>query len=138
MLTSIYDDEFEDQEEWKFERDYVYSLIRHDRSDPRLSYEELLTWPEWKTFRELVLRRDKFSCLGPLLHVFPRGCSGYLVVHHLDYKDGCRPWDYPLSWCITLCRKHHRLAHSFNHPQPIFTGSRAVIIWSKLLRQEVL
>lgn len=65
-----------------------------------LSYSNLLKSPEWKKKRHKILVRDKFTC---------RKCHSHerLEVHHVAYKFGELPWDYPDYYFLTLCHICH-------------------------------
>lgn len=71
---------------------------------PYHSYAEKLRTPEWQEKRFKILDRDNRHCLrcgrgfedGVLLHV-----------HHLAYRSGCEPWEYPDEELQTLCDEHH-------------------------------
>lgn len=65
-------------------------------------YLKKLRSPHWQRKRLLVMDRDKFACTR---------CSETekeLHVHHLDYKYGKDPWDYPLENFKTLCCDCHK------------------------------
>ena len=67
-------------------------------------YKELLKDKLWKEKRKLILKRDKYKC---------RRCAETksLEVHHRYYIEDKLPWEVPNSALITLCRKHHEMAH---------------------------
>lgn len=60
--------------------------------------------PEWFNKREEILKRDNYHC---------RYCNSdkNLEVHHIYYKVGKRPWDYPDELLVTLCRDCHKHWH---------------------------
>ena len=67
-----------------------------------MSYTELLRDPRWQKKRLEIMSRDNFKCCN---------CGTdkvNLQVHHLDYYDYKRPWDYPENLLITLCEKCHQ------------------------------
>ena len=59
---------------------------------------------EWKKFRELCLKEADYKC---------ERCkrSGILQIHHPEYKEGLKPWEYPLGFCEVLCRRCHADIH---------------------------
>ncbi|MDW7773713.1 MAG: hypothetical protein SCH71_12570 [Desulfobulbaceae bacterium] len=59
---------------------------------------------EWKKYRELCLEKAEFSC-ERCLH------KGRLHIHHPDYKEGLKPWEYPIEFCEVLCQKCHAEIH---------------------------
>jgi len=70
-----------------------------------IPYSEKLKDPRWQKKRLLILERDDFTCQ----------CCGEdmepLHVHHIDYRNGCDPWDYDNSELITFCEKCHEWEH---------------------------
>lgn len=57
--------------------------------------------PRWQEKRLLVMQRDGFAC---------RVCgdkSTTLHVHHLMYRRGADPWDYPDTMLVTRCETCH-------------------------------
>lgn len=71
-----------------------------------MDYKELLKSPKWQKLRLEVLQRDNFTCCKCGSNDKP------LNVHHLYYKSGNKPWEYPLSSLITLCEDCHGKEHS--------------------------
>lgn len=72
-------------------------------------YDKLLNTTEWKAKRLKILLRDGYRC---------RYCNSTnnLDIHHLyynKYPNGklVKPWDYPDSALITLCRTCHKMWH---------------------------
>jgi hypothetical protein len=37
-------------------------------------------------------------------------------VHHPDYVEGLKPWEYPIEFCVVLCRKCHAVEHGIIPP----------------------
>jgi hypothetical protein len=67
------------------------------------SYSDLLKDPRWQKKRLEVFQRDKWAC---------RSCGSTektLHVHHIIYKYGANPWEYPLDNFLTLCEPCHQL-----------------------------
>lgn len=66
----------------------------------------------WFNFSESVQRRDNCKCIkcgrskGEIV----------LQVHHKIYKKGVKPWEYPLSDCISLCKGCHAKQHNIIEP----------------------
>lgn len=53
-----------------------------------------------------VFERDKWAC---------RLCSATdktLHAHHVFYRPGCEPWDYPIWAFLTLCADCHEFTHN--------------------------
>lgn len=68
--------------------------------------------PLWVKYSAKVKNRDGNCCTSC-------GDSGdvtVLQVHHLQYIDGYKPWEYPISDCITLCQKCHSVEHRITEP----------------------
>jgi hypothetical protein len=65
------------------------------------TYSELLTDPRWQKKRLEIMERDGFVC---------KKCEHgdiTLNVHHIEYKKGLLPWEYPSNSLITLCKYCH-------------------------------
>ena len=61
--------------------------------------------PKWQEKRLHIMQMDGFKC---------RRCSEKdkpLHVHHLKYKKGAKPWEYPDSNLVTLCESCHEEFH---------------------------
>ena len=68
-------------------------------------YFELLLDDRWKRKRDIILKRDNYTCQ----HC---GLKHNLQVHHLIYKvGGVPPWEYRNSDLITLCVNCHTEVH---------------------------
>lgn len=67
-------------------------------------YSKQLRDSKWQTLRLKIVSRDKHKCTK---------CSAtdHLVVHHLYYVYGHKPWEYPHSALITLCNDCHKAWH---------------------------
>ena len=64
-------------------------------------YSELLKHPFWQRKRLEIMDRDKWACVK---------CSDIettLHVHHLQYNNGCAPWEYDNKYLVTLCKDCH-------------------------------
>lgn len=82
------------------------------------SYSEKLRDPRWQRKRLEVMDRDSFRCRRC-------GCgSKTLNVHHLIYRKGAEPWDYPSDHLRTLCEECH--AHVENAEVRLALSSVAV------------
>jgi len=67
---------------------------------------------KWFDFSKLVKSRDGNKCLK---------CGRaepdvVLQTHHKNYKPRVKPWEYPLSDCITLCKGCHSREHGIVEP----------------------
>ena len=94
------------------------------------NYSELLKDPRWQKKRLKILERDKFQC---------RSCMAddkTLHVHHIEYKDGKKPWEYPDADLITLCEKCHETVHSMedNHINPLYALLVTKCIWKQVAK----
>ena len=73
-------------------------------------YLELLTRPEWKAKRIIILARDNNRCCNCT-------ATAHLQVHHRQYHiksqtgDYAKPWEYRNKYLITLCEECHRQGH---------------------------
>ena len=76
-------------------------------------YYKLLLADEWVEYSYLIKRRDNFRCVKC-------GSNRFLNAHHLAYRVGLKPWDYPQSWVITLCRVCHKAEHEKNDISTFF------------------
>ncbi len=73
----------------------------------KLSYGQLLRDPRWQRKRLEIMGRDDFKC---------RLCGdagNTLNVHHLWYRRGADPWDYPDTALVTTCEGCHEEMHAF-------------------------
>lgn len=69
------------------------------------SYKQKLQDPQWQKKRLTIMERDQWAC---------RGCGdkeSMLCVHHLEYKRGANPWEYPDDKLVTLCPGCHEDEH---------------------------
>jgi len=74
------------------------------------SYGVLLFDKRWKNFRQKILKRDNYKC---------KICFSdeELQVHHKQYhfsellRSFKKPWEYPDSVVITVCKKCHQTGH---------------------------
>lgn len=67
-------------------------------------YAEALRSFEWREKREVILKRDSYTCTKC-------GCKEDLQVHHTYYLPGKMPWEVPNSCLVTLCRTCHKKEH---------------------------
>ena len=68
-------------------------------------YQLELKDERWKEKRLKVFKRDKFECI--LCHSKKK-----LNVHHTQYSNGKKAWDYPIDTLVTLCEECHKKVHS--------------------------
>lgn len=68
-------------------------------------YSKQLKDDKWQKLRLKIISRDKHKCTKC-------GCDKDLVVHHLYYVYGHKPWEYPQSALTTLCSTCHEKWHS--------------------------
>jgi hypothetical protein len=81
-----------------------------------MTYAEKLKSPKWQKRRLEILDRDCFKC---------RQCGdaeSSLQVHHIQYKFGLDPWEYPPDDLQTLCEKcHGEVTASTKEAKALFT-----------------
>jgi hypothetical protein len=67
---------------------------------------------QWLEFSLKVKRRDNFRCLKC------KKAEGEVIlqVHHRRYIENAKPWEYPLSDCVTLCKYCHAVEHNQIEP----------------------
>lgn len=71
-----------------------------------MSYRHDLTNPKWQRRRLEIMSRDEWTC---------QTCGDKespLLVHHLEYRSGLKPWEYGDADLVTLCGQCHGEAHS--------------------------
>lgn len=78
---------------------------------PKETYAAKLKDPRWQRLRLKVFERDGWACQEC------RATHKTLHVHHLHYRPGTEPWEYPLSVLQTLCEDCHA-AESEKRPAP--------------------
>lgn len=69
---------------------------------------------DWKNFRDEVIRLDGGACSR-----CNRMASDGVVlqVHHKQYFEGRKPWQYPYDACYTLCSGCHAAEHGIIPPK---------------------
>jgi len=70
-----------------------------------IKYQEYLKSEKWKNIKQLVLKRDRFTCQGCLTE------TKNLQAHHLTYERVYNEMCFDL---ITLCRKCHCNIHDMD------------------------
>lgn len=77
-----------------------YSDIAHS-AEWHNTHDEYLQSPEWESKREVILRRDNYTC---------QRCqaASAAVVHHITYQNLCNEYDFEL---VALCRHCHDIIH---------------------------
>lgn len=66
-----------------------------------MSYTEKLADPRWQRKRLEVMNRDNWTC---------QRCGDsttQLEIHHTQYWEGKKPWEYPDDMLVTVCRNCH-------------------------------
>ena len=76
-------------------------------------YSELLSLPEWRAKRDKIKARDAYTCqsCGRSMDDHSMLTASDFDVHHMYYRKGWMPWDYPDAHLITLCSRCHRVRH---------------------------
>lgn len=77
------------------------------------AYSAYLKSPEWRAFRKLVLKRDKYRCVDCLARAYhkdfyPTGTK--LQVHHIHY-DGIETMTFSMDQCVSVCSTCHDIRH---------------------------
>lgn len=62
----------------------------------------------WLEYRESVIRLHEGRCAECGRS---RETGAVLQVHHIKYRKGFSPWEYPVSDCIALCKGCHAAKH---------------------------
>jgi hypothetical protein len=69
------------------------------------TYADKLRNPLWQKKRLEIFNRDEWTC---------KKCGAKdktLIVHHLEYRFACEPWDYPDECLTTYCDDCHKIDH---------------------------
>lgn len=77
------------------------------------NHKKLYYNKNWFDFSNLVKSRDGFKCLK----CHRKEPDVILQTHHKNYKPNLKPWEYPLSDCITLCKGCHARIHGIIEPE---------------------
>lgn len=67
-----------------------------------MTYQQKLADPRWQRKRLEIMNRDNWTC---------QRCGDattQLEVHHTDYWEGKKPWEYPDDMLTTVCRNCHQ------------------------------
>jgi hypothetical protein len=64
-------------------------------------YQKLLTHPKWQKRRLEIMQRDNWMCTKC------HDTETTLHVHHIEYHNGLRPWEYEDKDLSTLCEHCH-------------------------------
>lgn len=73
----------------------------------KFNYSDLLKHPKWQKKRLEIFQRDEFTC---------KVCGdteATLHVHHKEYTNGHKPWEYDNSNLITVCEDCHVLIEKY-------------------------
>jgi hypothetical protein len=67
---------------------------------------------KWHDYSASIIKRDNFRC---------RQCGRdksevILQTHHIKYAYSLKPWEYPKSGCLTLCKGCHAEEHGIIEP----------------------
>jgi hypothetical protein len=66
------------------------------------TYSDKLKDPRWQKKRLQILEEQKWKCIKC------KDENTTLHVHHITYKRGNEPWDYPNSNLMCLCKDCHK------------------------------
>lgn len=84
----------------------MYFLYLCDRQRYGMSYNDLLSDPQWLARRKRILKRDHYKCTVC-------GSPDNLRVHHtFYYTEKTAPWEYPNRSLLTLCNACHYHWHT--------------------------
>lgn len=89
------------------------SPLPHPQPSPRASYSELLRHPKWQERRLRIMDAAGFKC---------QSCGTNEVtlnVHHLYYRRGAKPWEYPDTALVCLCEPCHKRRHEEKAEGPL-------------------
>lgn len=70
-----------------------------------MTYSNLLKNPQWQKKRLKIFLRDNWKCKICFAE------KKELHVHHVEYKPGLMPWEYPNDELQTLCVDCHKKQH---------------------------
>lgn len=68
-----------------------------------MAYTDQLAHPSWQKRRLQIFERDKWPCQASDC----RSTTKFLNVHHIEYFDNKKAWEYPDELLITLCQDCH-------------------------------
>ena len=58
--------------------------------------------PRWQKKRLEIFNRDKFTCQ------FCQSKTNTLAIHHLEYHDNLKPWEYKDEELLSVCEDCHK------------------------------
>ena len=106
-----------DDKGWKTRMRKVRKKQANQKKSPKKKSNWQYKTDEWFDLRERIIQRDRFMCVacGKKSEVFH--------VHHLIYQKGCKIWEVPDFYLVTLCPGCHIKEHSkrFAIPPKVFT-----------------
>jgi hypothetical protein len=92
-------------------------------------YSELLKHPKWQRKRLEIMQRDNFKCCLCLDE------ETTLNVHHKQYMNGKKPWEYEDDNFMTLCEDCHSLVEDYKrYPDHYINSEYPDILNSKILK----
>ena len=69
---------------------------------------------DWASFRSEVFRLDNHTCTK----CGRKSSDGIILqVHHKEYIQGHKPWEYPYELCETICKGCHASIHGIIAPK---------------------
>ena len=92
-----------------------------------MNYKDQLKDPQWIKLRSLVIMRDKYKCKMC-------GRDNFLQVHHKEYINGLKAWEYKPCELITLCD----ICHSNVHKPLILARYRTKKIEATLVKNIII
>ena len=78
--------------------------VQNNKKKPYTEYEDQLNDYRWKAFRQFV-----FTVRGKECEMC--GCKRTLQVHHLEYKNNMRAWEYGVNDVMVVCDQCHKKIH---------------------------
>jgi 5-methylcytosine-specific restriction endonuclease McrA len=81
-------------------------IVRKKHYKTKEEYYKELHDKRWYIKRKHIMELDDFKCREC-------GSTENLVVHHKDYLDNKKAWEYPDDMLITLCEDCHSKLHGY-------------------------
>jgi len=94
----------ENEKEGTWTKREIVEDVKYNKQD----YSELLMHPKWQRKRLEIMQRDDFKCQ------LCKDEETTLNIHHKEYKNGNKPWEYENDNFITLCKDCHLVLSKTN------------------------
>lgn len=112
-------------------RDIINGAGNEPIKNYKQDYSELLNHPKWQRKRLEIMQRDDFKC---------RLCGDdetTLHIHHKEYINGNKPWEYEESYLITLCEHCHRAVEFYKKNGEDLTDEKSFKVRSSENKSEL-